>query len=299
MTDPPRRTTALLLLAGMIWGTSFVAGKMGVEGMDPYLFTALRSAFSALSILPFFILYKFDFSLFKNKALWLIGFLNALGLFLQNVGLTQTSASKTVLLVDINVVIVAILAALILKEQLNRRIVSGLVLGMAGVALIATKGDISSLGGGNFLGDLMVFMAGVAWAFYIVLTTKELKKGFSLVYLTCTVIMITSIFAVPVGLAMTADYSVGSSGIALAVYSGVLCTTVAFMIYNMGLKSLGATTTSIILLVEMVFGLIFSFLLLGERPDTTTIIGGSLILAAIVLISVRGMERSMRKRSGV
>jgi drug/metabolite transporter (DMT)-like permease len=297
MTDPPRRTTALLLLAGMIWGTSFVAGKMGVEGMDPYLFTALRSAFSALSIIPLFLIYRFDLSLFKSKGLWLIGFLNALGLLLQNVGLTETSASNTVLLVDINVVIVAVLAAIILKERLNRRIVSGLVLGMAGVLLIATKGDITNLGGGNFLGNSLVFLAGVAWAFYIVLTTKELKKGYALVQLTSTMIIITAIFAMPIGVAMTADFSIGSSGIALAVYSGVLCTTVAFLLYNIGLRSLGATTTSIILLVEMVFGLIFSFLLLGERPDVFTIIGGSLILAAIVLISVKGLERSMRKRS--
>ncbi|HSV42164.1 MAG TPA: DMT family transporter, partial [Methanomassiliicoccales archaeon] len=88
------------------------------------------------------------------------------------------------------------------------------------------------------------------------------------------------------------DHTIGAGGISLALYTGIFCTTVAFMLYNVGLRSLGATTTSLILLVEMVFGLTFAFLLLGERPDQTTIVGGSLILLAIVVISFKGLERS-------
>ncbi|HIH76520.1 MAG TPA: DMT family transporter [Methanomassiliicoccales archaeon] len=292
MAEAPRRTQALLLLAGMIWGTSFVAGKLAVEGTDPFLFSALRSLVSAVSILPVFFLCRFDYSIFKRKAVWGIAFLNAAGLIMQNVGLTLTTASNTVLLVDINVVIVAVLAAIILKEHLNRRTVIGLVMGMGGVVLIATKGDISNLGGGSLIGDLLVFTAGVAWAMYIVFTTKELRKGYGLVHFTSAMILLTAVFAVPIGLFMTADHSVGAGGISLALYTGIFCTTVAFMLYNVGLRSLGATTTSIILLVEMVFGLFFSFLLLGERPDLITAMGGSLILLAIVVISLKGVERS-------
>jgi len=298
MAEAPQRTRSLLIVAGMIWGTSFVAGKLGVEGTDPYLFSAMRALISSVSILPVFFLYKFDYSLFKSKAVWGIAFLNALGMLLQNVGLTYTTASNTVLLVDINVVIVAVMAALILKERLNRRIVAGLALGMAGVALIATKGDISSLGGGSLIGDLLVFTAGVAWAFYIVFTTRELKKGYELVHFTSAMILLTGVFVVPIGLFMASDLTVGTGGISLALYTGIFCTTVAFMLYNVGLKALGATTTSIILLVEMVFGLFFSFLLLGERPDLITIMGGSLILLAIAVISFKGLERSrLRRRS--
>ncbi len=298
MTNVPRYTHSLLIVAGMIWGTSFVAGKLGVESTDPFLFTVMRTAFSGASVIPFLFLYKFDYSLFKSKALWGIAMLNAAGLILQNVGLTQTTASNTVLLVDINVVIVAVLASIFLKERLNRRIVAGLVLGMAGVTLVATKGDLSNLSGGTFIGNLLVFMAGISWAFYIVFTTVELKKGYSLLCLTCTVVMQTSLLAIPASLIMVSDFSFGAPGVLLAVYTGVFCTTVAFLMYNVGLKALGATTTSIILLVEIVFGLLFSFLLLGERPDLMTAIGGALILGAIMIISVKGIERERRRRLG-
>ncbi len=299
MSETPRHTHLLLIVAGMIWGTSFVAGKLGVENTDPFLFTALRALFSGISIIPFLFLYKFDYSLFKNKALWGIALMNAIGMILQNVGLTMTTASNTVLLVNINVVIVAVLASFILKERLNLRIVVGLILGMAGVGFIATKGDISNLGVGDSLGDLLVFLAGVSWAIYIVFTTKELRKGYSLLYLTCAVVMMTTILAMPISLVMVSDFTLGAGSITLAVYTGVFCTTVAFLLYNVGLKSLGAITTSIILLVEMVFGLFFSFLLLGERPDVMTAVGGAMILGAIMIISVKGLERWRRERSAV
>ena len=81
-------------------GTSFVAGKVGVEGTDPYLFTALRSAVAALSLVPMLFLADFGRSPLRNKAVWGISFLNAAGLLLQNVGLTYTTASNTVLLVE-------------------------------------------------------------------------------------------------------------------------------------------------------------------------------------------------------
>jgi uncharacterized membrane protein len=186
MVEAPRRTRALLLLAGMIWGTSFVAGKLGVEGTDPYLFSAMRSLVSAISILPVLLLYKFDYSIFRSKAVWGIAFLNAAGLLLQNVGLTYTTASNTVLLVDINVVIVAVLAAtIILKESPEPPDGGGLVLGMSGVVLIATKGDISNPGRGkHHSGDMLVFTAGVAWAMYIVFTTKESQRAMSWVHFT-------------------------------------------------------------------------------------------------------------------
>ncbi|MCG7845158.1 MAG: DMT family transporter [Methanomassiliicoccales archaeon] len=299
MSSAPRHTHLLLIIAGVIWGTSFVAGKLGVENTDPFLFTAVRALFSGMSIIPILYYYELDYSLFKNKALWCIALLNAAGIILQNVGLTITTASNTVLLVDINVVIVAVLASFILKERLNRRIVAGLVLGMAGVGLIATKGDLSNLGQGNFIGDVLVFLAGVSWAFYIVFTTRELKKGHSLLFLTSAVVMMTSILAIPISLLMVADFSLGAGSITMGVYSGVFCTTVAFLLYNVGLKSLGATTTSIILLVEMVFGLLFSFLLLGERPDVMTAVGGAMVLGAIMIISVKGFERWWRKSSAV
>lgn len=297
MSDPPRHTHVLLITAGMIWGSSFAANKLGVDSTDPFLFIALRTAFSALSVIPFLLLYRFDYTLFRSGTVWGIASLNALGLVLQNVGLVRTTASNTVLLVDINVVIVAVLASFVLKERLNRRIVTGLVLGMVGVLLIATGGDISNLTGGTFLGNVLVFMAGVSWAFYIVFTTRELKKGRSLLYLTCAVVMQTSLLAMPVGLVLTSDFSLGSPSVLMALYTGVFCTTVAFLMYNVGLRSLGATTTSIILMVEIVFGLLFSFLLLGERPDAMTALGGALILSAIMVISVKGLEKARRRRS--
>ena len=100
------------MVAGIIWGTSFAAGKIGVDNMDPVLFSALRYSFGGLAILIALVVMKqFDFSVFRLKGLWIIALFNAIAMLFQNVGMTMTTATNTVLLVDINVVFIAIMAS--------------------------------------------------------------------------------------------------------------------------------------------------------------------------------------------
>ncbi|MGD0818501.1 MAG: EamA family transporter, partial [Methanomassiliicoccales archaeon] len=57
-----------------------------------------------------------------------------------------------------------------------------------------------------------------------------------------------------------------------------------------GLKQLGATMSSVILLIEIVFGILFAILLLGEMPSLATAIGGAMILLSVIMISMNQSE---------
>jgi drug/metabolite transporter (DMT)-like permease len=283
-----RRYELVLVVAGVIWGTSFAAGKIGVEHMDPVLFSTMRYAFGALSILIALVAMKqFEFSVFRLKGLWVISLFNAIAMLFQNVGMTMTSATNTVLLVDINVVFIAILAVFVLKERLNWLKVIGLLIGLVGVMVISTNGDLSAIFSGSFEGNMLVFAAGILWAFYVVLLTKELRTTKLLVSATGAVIIETAVFLIPIMLLLTHDYSVESTGTLAALYAGVLCTSLAFVMYSYGLKSLGAMMSSVILLVEIVFGLLFAIVLLGEMPTLATAIGGIMILLSVIVFSMQ------------
>jgi drug/metabolite transporter (DMT)-like permease len=286
-----RRYELILVLAGIIWGTSFAASKVGVEEMDPVLFSALRYAFGSLAILIALVAMKqFDLSVFRLKGLWIIALFNAIAMLFQNVGMTMTSATNTVLLVDINIIFIAILAVFLLKERLNRWMVVGLITGLAGVVVISTNGDLTAIISGSFEGNMLVFIAGILWAFYVVLLTKELNGTKLLVSATGAVIVETAVFLLPIMLLLTKDYSIGSAGTMAALYAGTFCTALAFVLYSMGLKQLGATMSSVILLVEIVFGILFAILLLGEMPTVATAIGGAMILLSVILISMNQSE---------
>ena len=262
----------ILVAAGVIWGTSFAAGKIGVENMDPVLFSTLRYSFAALAIfIALVAMKKFDFSVFRLKGLWVIALFNAIAMLFQNVGMTMTSATNTVLLVDINVIFIAILAVFVLKERLNRWMLVGLLIGLVGVVVISTNGDLSAIFSGSFEGNMLVFGAGILWAFYVVLLTRELKTTSLLASATGAVIIETAVFLIPIMLVLTRDYSVESTGTLAALYAGIFCTALAFVMYSFGLKQLGATLSSVILLVEIVFGILFAILLLGEMPTLASI----------------------------
>ncbi|MDH7508770.1 MAG: EamA family transporter [Methanomassiliicoccales archaeon] len=279
---------AALIASSFIWGTSFVSAKIGVEHIDPFLFSFLR--FVLASVVLLFVLAvskRFSWRIFNDKLVWGIAGFNAVALELQHLGMTMTSATNAVLLIDINVVFVAIIAFFVLAEEISKKVVIGLVSGLVGVVIVSTNGDLSAIFTGSFLGNAMVFCAGVLWAFYIVYQKKVLMREHDVLLVTCAVILVTTIILVPLTLIFTGDYQVDLSGGMSAVYTGIICTGLAFLLYNYGLKGMGATIASIILLLEIVFAMVFAFLILQEIPTIATWVGGGFIVFAIVIISVK------------
>jgi drug/metabolite transporter (DMT)-like permease len=287
----------LLIASSFIWGTSFVASKIGVEQMDPFFFAMLRFLIaSPVLLLVAYLFTEFDLSIFKDPLIWGIGVLNGVGLVLQNVGMTQTTATNAVLLVDINVVYVAVLAAVILNERLTKFMILGLVIGLLGIGIVATGGDTSQIMSGSFVGNLIVLSAGFVWAFYIVYQKKALNKHPDTLMMTSSVIVVTAITSIPLALAFSQSYAVTGEGLLATFYVALICTGVAFLLYIAGLKGKGALASSLILLLEIVFAMLFAFLILGEVPTLATAVGGALIVLAIVFVSVQ--ENGGNKKEG-
>ncbi|MBM4237043.1 MAG: DMT family transporter [Euryarchaeota archaeon] len=286
MKSEKAKYEGFLIASSFIWGTSFVSAKIGVEHLDPFLFSVLRFLLGSLVlVLALVVLRRFDARIFRDKMIWGVAGINAVALELQHLGMTMTTATNAVLLIDINVVFVAILAAFVLAEKITRKIVLGLVIGLVGVAVIATNGDLSSIYTGSFLGNATVFLAGLLWAFYIVYQKKLLVRESDVLLVTGAVILLTTIILLPLTFIFTQSYAIDGEGAMSAIYTGLFCTGLAFLLYNIGLKGMGATITSIILLLEIVFAMIFAFLVLGEAPTAITAIGGALIVLSIVTIS--------------
>jgi drug/metabolite transporter (DMT)-like permease len=277
-----------LIIASFIWGTSFAVSKIALEHVDPFYLALTRFVVGAgLLLLVAFLLGRFSFSVFKEPIIWLIGLLNAVGQFMQNYGMMQTSATNTVLLVNINVVFVAIIAAVVLRESLTRYTFYGLGLGLIGVTVISTGGDFEQVMNGNFIGNLIVFLGGVVWAFYIVYQKKALIKNTDIYMTSAGAIATTAIFGVPIGLLLSGSTAIDMEGLLAIIYLGVACTAGAFLFYIAGLKAKGATDSSIILFLEIVFAMIFAFILLSEIPTIFTAIGGVFIVVAILIISIQ------------
>ncbi len=294
------RSEIYLLLSGFLWGTSFVATKIGVTSSDPYLFALVRFAFGALVLVGTLLLVRrWRSRMLADRLVIMVSFFNAVAYALQNVGMTITTASNAALLININIGLVTILAALLLNETITKRILVGLGVGLLGVVIISTKGDMASIYQGQFVGDMLCFIAGCIWAFYIVYQKKILERERDVLMVTGAIILETALFMIPITLLFAQSYEIDSAGWITMIYAGTLCTGGAFLLYNLGLQKVKASISSIILLAEVVFGMLFAFLILGEMPGVPTAIGGALILIAIAVISFGNPNGNGGKKKGV
>src|SRR2546427_533897 len=172
------RDVILVLLASILWGTSFPGSKLTVGIVDPLFLTFARMALGALlGLAVLAATRRLDLRMFREPLVWVLGAINAVGFELQNEGILLTTASKTALLVNVNVVIIPVLMVLFFREAMTRLKVTGILIGTFGVVVVATKLDPASLTGGQFVGDVLVFVAGVVWAFYVVGAKRMVDRG--------------------------------------------------------------------------------------------------------------------------
>jgi len=286
-----RNAIMLTVMASLIWGTSFPGTKAGLEhaGNDVF-FLWLRFVVAIVITLPVVVyLRKMSLSIFKHPVIWLIGGFNAAGFIMQYVGLTITTASKTALLVDINVVGVAVLSYFIFKERLGKMQAAGIVCGTIGVFFLTLNKDLV-FDQDQVLGDVMVYLAGWSWAFFIVFNKKMLGKYngveiSSAAIATCTVwLTLPTMYLGFSG----ADFAIETTGWAFVLYLGLFCTSIATLLWALGLEGVSATASATIMLVEVLTALAISIFWLHETMSTAAAFGSLLVLSAIYLVAGTG-----------
>jgi len=288
---PDERSAALglLILSSILWGSSFVSAKIGLTYINPFEFVFLRLALAA-SIL-FVVLVsrrRFRFAVLKERSVWFLGILNGVAFILQYVGLEFTTAAKTALLADLNVVVVAILSWWLFQESFGKRKQLGVLLGVVGATMITTNGDLSNLMGGQLLGDVFVFSAGVVWAFFTVHHKQILlDKDQDAIQLSAIVMITTALVLLPpaVVLGGLTSLRIPAQGWELVVYMAIACTVLPYAMWIVALKSVTATVASVVGMLEIVAAMIMSWIFLGEIYNTTTLLGALLVLAALFAVA--------------
>lgn len=293
----------LTVLASLIWGTSFPGIEWGLSYVGNDIFFLWLRFLIASAVTMSVVLYfrKFRLAVMREPIIWLIGGLNTAGFILQYVGQTYTNASKTSLLVDINIVAVAIVSYFVFNERLSRKQLGGIALGSFGVILVASS-SATTEGGISFdvdqlLGDILVYIAGWCWAFFIIISKKTLAKH-GPVEISSGAILVCMLMLVPAVAYLHfagADFSVEPNGWFAAAYLGVFCTSAAILLWAMGLEAVSATASATIMLIEVVTALAISFTLLGETLSDVAVVGAICVLAAIYLVASAPEEKTAVK----
>lgn len=266
---------------------------VGLRHVDPGTFSFVRFLLAAMATAALAVAMRaYDARLLRMPIVWLMGLFNALGFLLQYVAQELTSPAKAALLINANAVVVAVLAVLLLRERLTRSLLAGVLLAVVGVFLLTTGGRLETLREGSVVGDGLAFLAGATWSLFIILNKRYLTgrpaESAGLLSLGAAVFTTTAIFLVPVGFLYWPDtfLHVPAGGWWPIVYTGLLCSTAAYGIWTFALRSLSASTSAVVLLLEVPIAALLSTLLGYEDLTRGMVVGGVLLFAAIAYVSL-------------
>jgi drug/metabolite transporter (DMT)-like permease len=288
--DLKERKDALFLtiLAGVLWGTSFPAIKIGLVFLDPYMFVFLRMFLASVLVLLISSVTKnLNLSLAKERLVWYLGVLNGCAYLIQYVGMSFTTASKSSLFVNLSAVWVAVLSWLVLKEHFSKKKVLGIISGLIGVFFITTNLDVLELAHGMIIGDGLVLLSGILWSFFTVYNKKVVDshnafQSIPWIFLATTLPLTPFIL-----LSNTSSLlNLPAEAWIVIVYTAVFCWLIPYYLWLKGLKHISPATSTIILLTEVIVAIIISFSFLEEIFTVISGVGASLILLAIVLVSI-------------
>lgn len=193
--------------------------------------------------------------------------------------LTMASAGLVALLLYIYPALVAALSAIFLKEQLTPAKLVALFLALSGTAL-----TMRIASGGSMLGILLGIAAAVDYAIYILLGSRIVRRsgplGSTTVIIISTACVYTGIVAIR-GVTFPATSNGWIAIIAIALISTVL----AFTAFFAGLKRIGPTNASTLSTFEPIVAVILAAIVLGESISPVELLGGVLILAAVVVLT--------------
>jgi probable blue pigment (indigoidine) exporter len=286
---PSRHTTFLLVGAAGCWGLGTVLSKYALGGFSPSALLPLQLLVSTVVLGAVLLVSRERItSISRPVRIAALGVLNpgvayALGL----VGLSRIDASTSVVIWATEPVLIVVLAFLMLRERLSLVAVLCLAAAMVGIAMIVG----APAGGSAGVGVLLTLAAVLACALYSILVrAMHLTDGtLSVVWVqqASALLFALVVYAVVVGLGAQ-PLSASSLQWLAAAAGGVVYYGLAFVLYVAGLRRTYASRAGTYLTLIPVFGLVFSAVLLGERFAAVQLAGAAVVIASMVVLSVRG-----------
>ena len=278
------------LLAGALWGTSFPIIKIGLKSIDPFTFLFWRFLVSCITLaVVLLLLKKFQFNIADKKLLILLGIANGTGYLLQYVGMPYTTAAKAALFINLSAMWVAILSPRLLGENISPKKVAGVLFGLVGIVFVSTNLDFSSLSQGQLAADALLIISGVTWALFMVYNKKLVMNSTTATFQTMTwVLIITFLSIAPFSvLSGPGFFALSAWAWASIVWTAIVCWVIPYYLWLEGLKYLSASTSTVLLLSEIVVAVFASVIILKEPITVFSSVGAFLIVLAITLVSLR------------
>ncbi|SNS14598.1 DMT family transporter [Pseudomonas segetis] len=284
MRSQALRADLLMLVTAMIWGSAFVAQRLGMDSIGPFLYSGLRFSLAAvvlLAILPLLSRNKAESKPAVDKSLLsggaIMGLALAVGINLQQVGLLFTSVTNSGFITGLYVIIVPILG-LFIGQRSGMGIWLGASLAVVGMFLLSVGEGFTVASG-----DWLQLAGAFVWGLHVLLvgffaTRHDPLRLAIIQFITCAAIsMILALIFEPFAL----DAIIAAAP--AIIYGGIFGVAIGFTLQVVAQKHAIASHAAIILSLEAVFAAIAGAILLNETLHLRGYIGCTLMFAGMLL----------------
>ena len=247
------------------------------EGATLWQILFWRSIFFSLTVLTFLILtYKKDtFNAFYKSGLpgLIGGIVLSVGFCGYVFAMYNTTVANTNFIISLQILFLAIFGYFFLKEKISAITLASIILAMSGVFLMVGN----SLTPGELSGNLAAFSMPITFAVLIIIVRKFPNVDMvpaQLVAGVCSCI---------IGYLLSTKIMISSHDIFLGFLAGFFQVGFGFIFITIGARSTPSAMVGIIMLSESVLGPLWAFLFVSERPSMFGLIGGAIILFAVLL----------------
>jgi drug/metabolite transporter (DMT)-like permease len=275
-------TLALLAITAS-WGSTFFLIHDLLDRVPVLDFLAVRFAIASIALLLLSPRAIGRLSKERRRQALVLGLLYGVAQILQTTGLAHTAASVSGFITGMYVIATPLFAAVLLRTRIGAMTWLAVLLAVSGLGVL-TLGDVSS-GLGLGYGEALTLVAALIYALHIVGlgAWSDSRDALGMSILQCMVIAtICFVTAAPNGIVLpdrTGDWLA-------IVYMALVAGAAALLGQTWAQAHLPPTRTAIIMSMEPVFAALFAVLLGGESATSRMLLGGALVLAAMLIVEL-------------
>lgn len=292
----------LLLGTMAVWGLNLSVVKLLIGRFEPMQVALLRMLVAAVAITVVLHWRRLPWPRFDRRQGALVAVCAVLMVYLNQIlfteGVARTTATNAALIIALNPLVSALVAALLLGDALTPRRIGGVVLGFSGVAMVVLHKPGAALGRGG-IGDALVLASVASWvlggALVRRLAHERDSSAVSWAVHGAGTLMLLLHVGLPLLLLPSAGLGAGWARFTFAdagllVLSGVFATALGALVWNRALVTLGVARTALYVYWVPIFGVLFGVALLGE-PLTPWHLGGLAAVLAGTWLGTGGHHR--------
>ena len=266
----------------VMWASAFVVIRHVAHDVSPGALGAGRLLIAALVVLPLVLRRGWVPPTRREWGLLALGGVGWFGVYnlTLNAGERHVDAGTAAMIIQIGPVIVALMAVPLFGERLHAWLLAGMVVGFAGVGVIARGSSTDA--DASLLGVLLVLVAAAMYAVGV-LTQKVLLRRLPSVQVVLVSFLMGAVTCLPFATDLPGIVLDGGAELWWIVYLGVLPTAVAFTTWAYALTHTDAGALSLTTFLVPGIATLIAWLTIDEVPPSLTFVGGALAIVGVLM----------------